>query len=144
MVRRLHWRGFVPVAVVAIVLLGGVTLQATRSGVACDLPDHHPFSETFKVAKPKAGTMKESQALAKVTALGPGAATKGRGMLLTVSDETQPELGTRLAWVFVRTKPIHPTVVDDKVVPTTHVCGITVLDAASGEVLFAEDVSVDN
>ena len=61
-----------------------------------------------------------------------------------VNDPIVPSADGRVVWVFLRDQPIEPQHdAEGNPIDTVHVCGVTVLDAATGELIFYADEGIE-
>jgi hypothetical protein len=64
-------------------------------------------------------------------------------MLARVTFPERPDQGSVLAWVFTRTEPVRGALdADGQPAKATYVCGITVIDAATGDLIVLADDSI--
>jgi len=139
--RRLSAAGGLAAGLIIVVW---VAVSVTKGGTGCSFSGDLPF-EGLKLtaAASQADTLSRANALARNQELFPNVGVKD-ARLSIVSDPVIPLADGRLAWVILRDEPIMPAHdVDGNVIKTTHVCGITVLDGKTGELIFYADESVE-
>ena len=92
---------------------------------------------TLRPAEPQAGTISQAAASERAAGDFPDISFSETALVI-VSDPAVPLADGRLAWVFLRTAPLTP--LNDAIgrpVETVDGCGIVVLDAATGDLIFS-------
>jgi len=134
------------VLAIASAIVAVLVAVSTKGAVSsCGLPDDLPFDD-IKVAAAEedaiGDAISKADAMARASLEVPGRKITD-GMLARVTIAGRPDLGTPLAWVFTRAEQM-PGGFDANGQPmkTTLICGVTIIDAKSGDLIVAADDSV--
>ena len=121
-----------------------ITSAGTRGGDVCAFDGDLPFEGMKLTAvEQRSDYLSESAARERSALIFPGVATKAAQLSL-VNDPIVPSADGRVAWVFLRDQPIEPQHdAEGNPIDTVHVCGVTVLDAATGELIFYADEGIE-
>lgn len=128
----------------ALLIVLAVVAGGQGAGEACSFDGVLPFEGLRLDAAQAAGvTLSEADALERHAELFPDIGVKD-ARLVTVTSSVVAAANGRLAWVVLRTQPAGAAHdVDGNVVKTVHICGISVLDAQTGELIFYADQSTE-
>ncbi len=143
MTRRLPVVGSAVAGLMIVVAV--LAASATKGGTVCSFSGDLPFEglRLTPASAGQAGALSRDDALKRSQALFPGVELKD-AQLSVISDPVIPLADGRLAWVLLRDEPImlaHD--VDGNVIKTTHICGVTVLDGKTGDLIFYADESIE-
>ena len=107
----------------------------------CDLSGHLPFEGmALTPAQAQTDTISEIAAREREAEYFPGIAIK-EAALVVISDPLVPAANGRLTWVLLRNAPISPAHdAQGRPIDTVGNCGITVLDAVSGDLIDRKSV----
>lgn len=121
-----------------------IASAGTRGGNVCAFDGDLPFEGmTLTAVEQKSDYLTESAARERSALISPGVAAKAAQLSL-IKDPIVPSADGRVAWVLLREQPIEPQHdAQGNPIDTVHVCGVTLLDAATGELIFYADVGIE-